>query len=290
MERLTVASKAGSFAGFGAGDPASKLVILAHGFPDHPYTFLPLAERLVAAGYRVFVPWLRGYAPSTSQGPFDPGTISRDLIALADALSPTEPVYLVGHDWGASAVYGAAALAPERVRAVVTMAVPHPFSFVRHLGKSRSQLKKSWYIALFQLPLVAERLLAHKNFALVDRLYRAWSPGFHPDAEYMQTLKQCLAESLPGPIEYYRAAFRVSARRAPRLKADASALARIRVPTLYLHGADDGCIEAEASHGQERFFSSGYLAFIIPGVGHFLHLEARAAVETHVIDWLKRHE
>jgi len=285
MERRHVDTPRGRFATLEAGEPSSPLVLCAHGFPDHPYTFEALATSLVAAGFRVVAPWMRGYAPSVLEGPYGPESIARDIVAIAESLSP-EPAYLVGHDWGASAVYGAAALGPARFRAAVTLAVPHPLTVVRALFRSRAQRQKSWYMAFFQLPLVSERRVRKDYFAFIDRLYRDWSPGFTPEPAYMDELKRCLSQSMPRPLLYYRAAFRLTPARLWATRSDFRALTRIKVPTLYLHGANDGCIGPEVAAGQERFFKSDFRAVTVPRTGHFLHLEAPDAVAEHVLGWL----
>jgi pimeloyl-ACP methyl ester carboxylesterase len=285
MDRRYVDTPRGRFATLGAGAPAAPLVLCAHGFPDHPHTFEALAGRLVDAGFRVVAPWMRGYAPSVLEGPYGPESIARDLIAITEALSPGEPSYLVGHDWGASAVYGATALSPGRFRAAVTLAVPHPLTFVRALVRSREQRRKSWYMAFFQLPVISDRRVRKDYFAFIDRLYRDWSPGFTPDAGYMDELKRCLSRSMPGPLEYYRATFRLTPARLWATRSDFQALTRIAVPTLYLHGADDGCIGPEVAAGQERFFKKEFRAVTVPRAGHFLHLEAPAEVAGHVLGW-----
>jgi pimeloyl-ACP methyl ester carboxylesterase len=82
---------------------------------------------LLAAGYRVVAPFMRGYAPSSvaRDGRYDPAALAGDLCAIARRLSPDRPIRLVGHDWGAIAAYAAAALEPDRVSHLCTIAVPH---------------------------------------------------------------------------------------------------------------------------------------------------------------------
>ena len=88
-----------------------------------------MAQALVEAGYRTIVPYLRGYHPDTfvPGRPYDALTLAEDAVGLLDALS-IDSASLVGHDWGATLVYGAAALAPERVDALVAIAIPHPLT------------------------------------------------------------------------------------------------------------------------------------------------------------------
>ena len=68
--------------------------MLQHGFPDYPKTFFPLIARLTARGYRCVAPFLRGYAPSTTHGPFDQARLGDDLAELVKALSPHAPAVL----------------------------------------------------------------------------------------------------------------------------------------------------------------------------------------------------
>jgi pimeloyl-ACP methyl ester carboxylesterase len=255
---------AGTFHALEVGHSHARRVVFLHGFPDHPPTATAFLGALASRGHHVLAPWLRGYAPSPRVGPYDPETLAHDVLALIDRWSPDAPVDLVGHDWGAVLTYLACMLAPSRIRRAVTLAVPHPLTFVRQL-RSPAQLRASWYMGLFQLPGAAT-LAARNDLALVDRLWRSWSPGFTlPEAD-RTALHATLAASLPAPIEYYRSARR-DARRL-------LALARrpITTPLLALHGADDGCVRPPPT--DDHRFAGPYEREILRNVGHFLHLEA----------------
>ncbi len=160
------------------------LVLLAHGFPDEPMTFQAQMRALSAAGYQVVAPTMRGYAPSSEarSGRYDPTATGDDLLALADYFSKDAKVRIVGHDWGAIAAFSAASVGAHRIEQLVTLAVPHARALLPHFGRSE-QLQRSWYIGLFQLPLVAERRLAEDDLALIDRLFADWSPGYSPSEE-----------------------------------------------------------------------------------------------------------
>ncbi|HEX2675051.1 MAG TPA: alpha/beta hydrolase, partial [Polyangiales bacterium] len=261
---------AGEIAYLEQGDENAPLVLLAHGFPDYPKTFLPLMARLSAAGYRCVAPYLRGYAPSTLEGPYDRQRVGDDLADLAEALSPNTKAVLIGHDWGAAATYTAVGRWPQRFRRAVTLAVPHVAAFERNLRRSRSQQKRSAYMAFFMLPLVPERVVPRNDFAYVDELWQRWSPNYTRDPDYTRELKECLAASMPAPIGYYRAQ-RPSAMRLRQARLDARV--RIYVPLLHLHGADDGCIAFEMSEGESQYFKGEFHSENLPGLGHFLHLE-----------------
>ncbi|HEY8086236.1 MAG TPA: alpha/beta fold hydrolase, partial [Polyangiaceae bacterium] len=105
------------------------LVLLVHGFPDTAHGWDAVRPAIAAAGYRVVSPFTRGYAPSAipADGAYDTETLGRDVLALIDAFGENRAI-VVGHDWGASAAYAAATLAPDRVSLLVTVAIPHPAS------------------------------------------------------------------------------------------------------------------------------------------------------------------
>src|ERR1700757_144716 len=79
------------------------LVLCLHGFPDHARSFRFQLPALAKAGFRAVAPYLRGYAPSDvpPNGPYQSAALARAAPALVEALSPREPAYVFGHDWGA---------------------------------------------------------------------------------------------------------------------------------------------------------------------------------------------
>jgi pimeloyl-ACP methyl ester carboxylesterase len=276
VQHVTFELAAGTFHALeGRGE---RPLVFLHGFPDHPPTGRAFFIELEARGHRVLAPWLRGYAPSPLDGPFDAETLVSDVGALLDKWSPGVTVDLVGHDWGAVIAYALCVRHPERIRRAVTMAVPHPLTFLRQL-RSPAQLRASWYMGLFQLP-GSERLVAARDFRLIDRLWRRWSPGLTLPREDRDELHRCLAASRLAPLGYYRAIRRGARAETKRLATP------IGVPLLALHGADDGCILPPAIDDRRRF-SGPYQREIVPDVGHFLHLEAPARIAERVATWLQ---
>jgi pimeloyl-ACP methyl ester carboxylesterase len=276
--RVQLTTPDGHFGALELGDRGARAVVFLHGFPDHPPTAAAFLGELAGHGYRVLAPWLRGYAPSRRAGPYDLDTLAADALAAADAWLGTGARFdLVGHDWGAAITYAACAAAPARIGRAVTLALPHPLTFLRQL-REPAQARRSWYIAMFQLPgagFAAPRV--------IDRLWRTWSPGFTLPAAARAELHACLAESMPAPLGPYRAMLRPPS--AALARARRAAREPIAVPTLQLHGADDGCI-LPPPHDDARRFSGAYAREVLPGAGHFMHLEAPAAIAARVADWL----
>ena len=286
LERLALDTPRGRFAALAAGDPGAPLVLVLHGFPDAPPTFAAALTALAARGYRAIAPWLRGYAPSMLAGSVAAEALADDVVAWADALSPSSPVRLLGHDWGALATYAACDRAPARVAAAVTLAVPHPAAFLRALAGT--QLARSWYMVFFQLP-GAPRLARAADLALIDWLWRRWSPGYRlPDALRAE-LHACLLASWPRPVDYYRALVRPLGPALARLGPDGPLARRVIVPTLYLHGEDDGCIAVDAGRDAGRCFAGPYRREVMPAAGHFLAAERPVEVAAAADVWFRQH-
>jgi pimeloyl-ACP methyl ester carboxylesterase len=226
---------------------------------------------------------MRGYAPSTTarDGRYDAAALGADLVALARHFSPGQPARLVGHDWGAVAAYAACALAPAAFSHVAAVAVPHLRVAAARFA-TPAQLRKSWYIGFFQLPFVAERRLAADDFALVDRLWRDWSPGFTPPAEELAAVKDGLRGRERDVIGYYRAIRGRHAATAIRLLRR-----RTRVPGIYLHGVDDGCIGVELCDGIERAWAAPFALHRLAG-GHFVHQESVEQFNSILVEFLRQ--
>lgn len=261
----------GRFAWLEAGETGGLTVLCLHGFPDHPRTFEPLLPALVGAGYRVVAPWMRGYAPSGLFGPFHARQLGNDLIALARHVSRDEPVILLGHDWGAVASWYAAGAAPGRIAALIALSVPHPAAFAHNLRRHPLQLLRGWYVGFFQLPFLPERLLAMGDFRAIAKLY-VRENGTLP--WYWEDLKDTLGESLPAPIEYYRA-----------LKEASPLPGKIRVPTLFVAGTRDPAVKPRMGAGQEAWIRAPFESVVLD-TGHFVHHQAAETLARRILAFL----
>jgi pimeloyl-ACP methyl ester carboxylesterase len=263
-------------------------VLLLHGFPDIATTFLPLLEHLVPSGYRCVAPWLRGYWPTNTGTYYDEGTLLADAIALLQELE-LAPAFVIGHDWGADIAYGLATARPDLVRRVVAMAVPHTVSLRANRRRSYQQLKRSFYVYLFQVPGLAESLLPADDWAFIRRLWRDWSPGWNPPRDHLTAVIETLARPgvLTAALGYYRALFDPALRDPERRDLlDAVEAGPVAVPTLLLMGGNDGCVAPEMAEGAEQAFAASYRTEVLQGVGHFLHLERPDLVSELVRSWL----
>ncbi|MFI4991524.1 MAG: alpha/beta fold hydrolase [Solirubrobacterales bacterium] len=248
-------------------------IVLVHGFPDTPHSYAALQGALVKAGWRVTVPWLRGYHPATivPGRPYDFETIGRDGLALLDAIGAQQAVF-VGHDWGALMAFVVATLAPERVRGLVTIAIPHPSL----LPRSASSLYRARHFLALKLPW-AEASTRRRDFAYLETLYTRWAPNWSGPAreESLAQIKRALAEprALKGAIDYYRALPLGGSKLLERPPA---------VPNLAVGGTAD-IVPAELYRASAELFPTPSRALIVDGAGHWSHREGEAAVVPEIV-------
>ena len=282
--------------GYAEAGPANGApVILLHGWPYDIYSFVDVAPALASAGYRVIVPYIRGYGTTRflSDGAFrsgQPSAVAVDIIALMDALKIEKPI-LAGFDWGGRTANIIAALWPERCKAMVSVSgyligspqaekMPLPpkaelqwwyqFYFATERGrlgyeKYRHDFNKLiWQLAspkwqfddaTFDRSAVAFDNPDHVSVAIHN--YR-WRLGLaEGDAKY-DDLDKRLAE---GPI--------------------------ITVPTITLEGDANGAPHPEPSAYAKKFSGRYEHRTITGGIGHNLPQEAPHAFAQAVVDVAK---
>ena len=267
MEFQTISSAGQNYVVSIAGDGPN--IVLLHGFPDTPYSWSEIAAALVQAGWRVSVPWLRGYHPDTlvPGRRYDPETIGRDALGLLDAIGASQAV-LVGHDWGALAAYSAASLAPERVRALVAFAIPHPSVLTR----SPAALWAVRHFFLLKLPW-APQVCRRNDFTYLDRLYRRWAPSWSGQArdQTLGAAKRALFSpaTLEGAISYYRD---LPLGRQPAVLAHVPQVAGLIV------GGTEDLADPELFERTAELMPSPSRALVLDGAGHWPHRERESVV------------
>lgn len=272
-----------TFSGLAAGN--GKPALLLHGFPDTPHSLASQVDHLGDAGYKAFAPALRGYPPTGGEGPFGMDRLAADALELLEntGASQDSPGVLIGHDWGGIIACAAAAIRPEILSHLVIMSVPHPVVMgAKLLGGDFDQLKRSWYMFFFQMTGLAESVVSANNFAFLERLMLDWSPGLidNEGRDEIERRKAVLSEpgALSSALGYYRAMFG---------EAQVN-VGPVQVPTMFIFGAEDGCIPAGVCSGQEPLFPAGYRLEVVENAGHFVSSEAPDAVNALLSDFLAR--
>lgn len=252
------------------GDP----VVLLHGFPQRATAWNAVSERLHAAGLRTYAPDQRGYSPRArpaSRFAYGVDELVADVVELIDRIG--RPVHLVGHDWGAIVAWAVAGQHRDLVRSLTAVSVPHPAAFVRAAGTS-TQGVKSYYMAMFQLPLVPERLLSERSTA--EKLLRGGGMTAEMFDDYMTNIVE--AGALRGGLGYYRSL--------PRSRpADIGRM--VRVPTTFVWSDRDAFLGRKGAVNTYKYVTADYRFEVIEGATHWLpernadeladHIEARVA-------------
>ena len=226
------------------------LALCLHGFPDSAHTWRHLLPALADAGFRAVAPFQRGYAPSEvpKDGRYQTGVLALDAIALHEVLGGDGDAVIIGHDWGAPATYGAASHEPERWSKVVGMAVPPGAAVAQAFLTNLEQLKRVLVHVLLPAPAGRSRGAGQRS-RLHRRLWRDWSPGFDATEELAaREVVACAIRPTCRPRSATTGPRSATGYVDPAL-ADVQAATQAvpTQPTLYLHGADDGCIGVEVA-------------------------------------------
>jgi pimeloyl-ACP methyl ester carboxylesterase len=259
-----------------SGRPDGVPVLLLHGFPYDPRGYDELVPPLAAAGYRIIVPYLRGFGPTRflSAATLRSGqqaALGIDLLALMDALA-LPSAFLIGYDWGGRAACIVAALWPERVRGLVSVAGYNIHDIAGSVTPaSPEQEYRFWYQYYFHTARGQAGLAANRR-ALSRLLWQLWSPNWRFDDAVFERS----AKSFDNPdfveivIHSYRHRFGY-VEGDPELEQIERRLAAqppITVPTIVLHGEADGVRPAATAAHDAHLFTGPYQRRVIPVIGH----------------------
>jgi epoxide hydrolase 4 len=258
-------------------------VILLHGFPENWHSWERQIPALVHAGFSVLAPDLRGYNLSdipSGEEPYRLSHLVADVAALVRATGQTR-AHIVGHDWGGVIAWAFAAAHPELVERLAILNAPH-LDIYRKKVRSLPQMKRSWYIAFFQLPRLPERLLAANRYAAIRRMFlrgpaRAGAFSREDAAQYAAAMSK--AGALTAALNYYRANTSLRMFRDPPMRP-------IECPTLVIWGERDTALGTELLDGLDRLVP-GVQIHRIPDAGHWVQNEAPGEVNRALIDFLR---
>ncbi len=259
----------------GSGD---RLALCLHGFPEHAISWRHQMPVLAAMGFRVWAVNQRGYGRSSCPqriADYAMEHLLEDVAGLIDA-SGASRVVLIGHDWGAMVAWCFAAGQRRPIERLVIMNVPHPLCF-RAALKHWRQRRRSWYIGLFQVPALPERMLAARGGEAIRRMF---APLRLP-AEILAVYTHQITE--PGRatamLNWYRAMRRPGLRMAELSRV-------IEVPTLVIWGEQDVALDLICLDNTDRYVRQLSIRRL-PGVSHWVQQDAPEQVNELLREFLR---
>ncbi|WP_158932406.1 alpha/beta fold hydrolase [Acidisphaera sp. S103] len=264
-----------------SGPPDGQAVILLHGWPSDVHDYDQVAPPLAQAGFRVLVPWLRGYGATRFLDPATPrsgqqAALGSDVRDFMDALSIGSAI-LVGYDWGGRAACVVSALWPERVSGLVSITgygIQDIAGAVR--PGSAEQEHRYWYQWYFHTDRGVAGLTSNRS-EITRLLWHLWSPNWAFDDATLQATTASFdnPDFVAVTIQSYRHRYGNAAGDPAydMLEAALAAQPPIPVPTIVLHGEADGVGSPAGSIPRDRLFSNLLQRRLIPRAGHFLSRE-----------------
>jgi len=267
-------------------------VVLLHGWPYDIYSFVDVAPLLAAKGYRVVVPYLRGYGTTHFRSGAtlrngQPAALATDIIALMDALKIDKAI-LAGFDWGARTADIIAALWPERCRALVS--VSGYLIGSQEAGKTPlpPTAELAWW---YQYYFATERGRAGYDKYRHDFAKLIWqlaSPKWNFDAATFDRSAASLDNPDHVTIVVHNYRWRLGlAEGEPKYDALEKRLAAgpvIGVPTITLEGDANGAPHPESAAYRQKFSGKYTHKLISGGIGHNLPQEAPQAFAEAVLE------
>jgi len=275
-----------------AGPASGKPVILLHGWPYDIHTYVDVAPQLAKAGYRVIVPYLRGYGSTRFLSSDTPrnaqqAAVALDVIALMDALK-IEKAVLGGCDWGARTVNIVAALWPERCTAMVSVSgyligtpemnrIPLP---------PKNELE--WWYQYYFATERGRAGYAKYTHDFAKLIWQVASPRWKFDDATFNRSAAAFDNSDHVDIVIHNYRWRLGLvegeTKYDALEARIAQLPLITVPSITLEGDSNGAPHPDPSTYAKRFTGKYTHRNLIGGIGHNLPQEAPDAFATAIID------
>jgi epoxide hydrolase 4 len=294
MRRTTIRANGIDLDVHAAGDAGAPLLLFLHGFPEHADSWLDVRPAF-AGRWHVVAPNQRGYGRSSKPEGVAAYAIKhlvRDMLGVADQLSPERPITVVGHDWGGSVAYAMAIAAPRRVGKLAVINGVHPGPFQRALIEDEAQRRASAYMHELRAPDAEQRLSANGYAGLLQMIGRfgdlAW---LTPDkrAVYLEAWSQ--PGALTAMLNWYRASplvvpkagEAVDMAKVPKLD---PAQLRVRMPHLLIWGMRDKALLPVSRSTLQEYCDHPVVVREIDGADHWVVHQRREEVVALLKDFL----
>lgn len=269
------------------------LALCLHGYPDSPYGYRYLMATLAAAGYRAVCPWNRGHFPTEAPQGADSYRVQDlvdDAVALRDALGGNDEAILIGHGMGAMAAWGVGSQAPKAFRRIVIQGLP-PFPVLAPMFTDYQHIKRAFHFWWLQMPY-SELAYSAYDYAIVDRLWADYSPGYDGTAEAAEHRK-CYEGGLREKdiLAVFRNLFGQRVFSTPEMLQEQTAVwgKPVKIPVLYMHGTYDGFIQLDGKNRKaiRRLIPHRDSRIeMLDGVGHFMNVQEPNRVSRLIRDFI----
>lgn len=275
-----------------AGSADGPAVLLVHGWPYDIDTFNEVVPILVSEGYRVVIPYLRGYGTTRFLSEETPrngqqAALAADMIALMDALN-IEKAIVGGCDWGARTVNIMAALWPERCTAMVSVSGYLIGSQERNKAPLPPEAERSWWYQFYFATERGRLGYAENTREFARLIWKTASPTWNFDDETFD--RSAVAFENPDHVDIaihnYRWRLGLAEGEAKyddyeKLLATAPV---ITIPTITLEGDANGAPHPDPASYATKFSGSYEHRTVTGGIGHNLPQEAPKEFAQAIID------
>jgi pimeloyl-ACP methyl ester carboxylesterase len=208
--------------------------------------------------------------------------LASDVVALIQHAGE-QRAHVVGHDWGAAIAWHVAMRFPEHLNQLAILNGPHPKVFAKGFWRP-SQLIKSWYMFFFQIPFVPELYTSKRypNFMRKISTKHYVSKGKLTDREidvYSEVFND--RNSLRGPINYYRAAFRFPS-------SSRTQTSVINAKTLVIWGRHDRHLGIRLAEPKSEHVPDCRVEYL--NASHWVQQDASSEVNSLLIDFFNTHQ
>ena len=275
-----------------AGPANGPAVILLHGWPYDIYSFVDVAPILASAGYRVIIPYLRGYGTtsflsSATMRNAQQSAVGLDIIALMDALNIQKAI-IGGFDWGARTADVMAVLWPERCKAIVSVSGYLISSPAGNQTPFPPQAAFAFWYQYYFSTEVGKAGYAKYLDEFNKFIWHQASPKWNfDDATYNRT---AASFSNPDHVDIvmhdyrWRLGLADGERKYDDLEKRLAALPVVTVPAITMEGDSNGAIHAPSTAYRNKFSGKYDYRLITGGVGHNLPQEAPQAFAKAIVD------
>ena len=274
-----------------AGTADGPVVILLHGWPYDIHSYIDVVPLLARAGYKVIVPYLRGYGTTRflSSATFrnaQQSVVALDIIALMDALK-IEKAILGGYDWGARTADIIAALWPERCKALVSVSG----YLITNLKTWREQplppqVEYAWWYQYYFTTERGQVGYEANRHDFAKLIWKIASPKWNFDDATFERTAAAFANPDHVSIVIHNYRWRLSLAKGDphydELEKRLAATPMITVPTITIASDFDGAAANGTSYA--KLFSGKYSHRIFKGIGHNVPQEAPQAFAQAIID------